>query len=1539
MLGSRMMSSTILRAALAIVLAFFAQWTLAAGCSSYAGNTSGPISSGISINEYNYSGNYLELKVIDPALKTATSNFSGWTLSLYQKSGGGSSRTDYAVSSLISSGGGCGASSTYIKAPVSGSLGNDSVVVLWSGAHNSQEVDYFRIGQSGYPSFQPSTCFAASEFSTSSSMTYHQAALTGSSARKDIARGPDGTGRWIETPYNGSDQGTSCATNDSTLTLSKAVTSASSVKVGETVSFRITLTLDSRASNQTGVAVTDLLPTGLSFLSATPSVGSYSSSTGIWTIGNLPTAGGSRSATLDISTKATQVGAIVNSVSVVSSDFPAGTIPSASATVTVNQPLTLVKSVLPASTVQGGAATFSVQVTNTGSAALPAGFTISDAVPSGLTAGTVSVTTGTYSGSTWTVPSGMPANTTYTLTMPVTAGSVGSSTNTATALAPFGGANVSASATLTVAAPPMLSFPAALSISEGDSGMTPLVVTASLSAATSVDVTFDYATQNGSAVAGTDYTAATGSVSIPAGQTSANFTLNVIGDTVTEPDRQFAVVISGVNNASLSGSATIPITIRDDDLLAEYRMDGNWADSTGNYPGQATGASLVSGAPGPAYGDATAATCGYGRFDVAGAPMPYLELTGLPALNADFTVAGWIHSTDVSKPRQRIISRDDVNDGWGLSLSDGATGALRLFNAAASFTVPSVGGSASGGNLDTDAVLAANAWYYVAASVDSVAKLATIRVYKADGTLWTSAQANFTGAWAVGSGATTIGGESSASSENAANYFKGYLDEIRIYRGALSAAKIAAILATTRSCSCTLGSFRLTQPATALACPDTRATVKIEPMCIDGTTIKDDFAGAVDIAASNGGALYSASTGGATIATVSFVAGDAFKEVYLDSSNEASICVSATSGAINSTAAACTAFHAYGFRVATPPGDFACGTGNSTALKIEAYGKTSSSAACNVITGFAGSKVLKVWFESSVDSDSGTLLSSNKPLIFGGASVSDTAIPAANNVSASFVAGAATIAIESQDVGRINWLRIRHDVSPYSGGACGSSAPLCPLEATTGAFLIYPDHFALASTSGVCASPYSSCAKFVAAGDDFSMSLAALCRGDSAATEYRNGSGPISLAATTVYPAGGESGGLKTNALSITTGGKADFVQSWAEVGAVKITAQPPKWFGRDMSAAEVELGRFIPKRFELNSTRSMAINRADLPAATVSALAAKDQYVLSITYPASPAAIFATGDSVMVMQGGPGGAPLLTKVASATTSSLTLDDKLLNDVPGGAAVFRPATHGFTYFGEPLLVIAEVNAVNAAGATTKNYAGYTVADWFGVGAGVTTGAGFGAPKVSGQAAIFDTVGAAGWQKGVGVFAIGLSQPRSATPVAPATLSVGLAPKDADGVVMDGFDLDADLSAGNERKKIAEVPLRYGRVRVSNAFGSEKRPLALPAVAQYWNGNFWDTNLLDVGGSLLASPSITITKGPSGAITYVSGSRFTTSTISPGRFRLGLSAGAPSAATLGFTVADYLQYPWSGAAMESPQAKVSFGLYSGARGMIFRREVR
>src|SRR6202011_4851997 len=75
--------------------------------------------------------------------------------------------------------------------------------------------------------------------------------------------------------------------SDSTAIISQAdvgiakIASSGTVTGGSNVTFTITTT-NNGPSNATGVQVTDLLPAGLTLVSATPSQGTYTSGTGLW---------------------------------------------------------------------------------------------------------------------------------------------------------------------------------------------------------------------------------------------------------------------------------------------------------------------------------------------------------------------------------------------------------------------------------------------------------------------------------------------------------------------------------------------------------------------------------------------------------------------------------------------------------------------------------------------------------------------------------------------------------------------------------------------------------------------------------------------------------------------------------------------------------------------------------------------------------------------------------------------------------------------------------------------------------------------------------------------------------------------------------------------------------------------------------------------------------------------------------------------------------------------------------------------------------
>ena len=80
---------------------------------------------------------------------------------------------------------------------------------------------------------------------------------------------------------------------------------------------------------------------------------------------------------------------------------------------------------------------------------------------------------------------------------------------------------------------------------EGDSGSADMTFTVTLAKAVTEAVTVNYATSDGTAIAGQDYTAVSnGSVTIAAGNTTAEFTVSMTGDETDELDETFNVTIS-----------------------------------------------------------------------------------------------------------------------------------------------------------------------------------------------------------------------------------------------------------------------------------------------------------------------------------------------------------------------------------------------------------------------------------------------------------------------------------------------------------------------------------------------------------------------------------------------------------------------------------------------------------------------------------------------------------------------------------------------------------------------------------------------------------------------------------------------------------------------------------------------------------------------------------------------------------------------------------------------------------------------------------
>jgi predicted outer membrane repeat protein len=99
---------------------------------------------------------------------------------------------------------------------------------------------------------------------------------------------------------------------------------------------------------------------------------------------------------------------------------------------------------------------------------------------------------------------------------------------------------------------------------QGAPGTTSLSFTVSLSQTAIQPVTVEYATANGSAVAGSDYTAQSGTLTIPSGQAAGTITISVIGDAIPESNDRFFVNLTNITNAVFSGYQGIGTIINDD---------------------------------------------------------------------------------------------------------------------------------------------------------------------------------------------------------------------------------------------------------------------------------------------------------------------------------------------------------------------------------------------------------------------------------------------------------------------------------------------------------------------------------------------------------------------------------------------------------------------------------------------------------------------------------------------------------------------------------------------------------------------------------------------------------------------------------------------------------------------------------------------------------------------------------------------------------------------------------------------------------------
>jgi large repetitive protein len=102
---------------------------------------------------------------------------------------------------------------------------------------------------------------------------------------------------------------------------------------------------------------------------------------------------------------------------------------------------------------------------------------------------------------------------------------------------------------------------------EGNSGATPLTFTIAMVPVSASNVTVDYATSDGTATAGSDYTSASGTLTIPAGQASGSIAVSTTGDKTYEPNENLTLTLSNPVGATIVTSAAVGTILNDDKIL------------------------------------------------------------------------------------------------------------------------------------------------------------------------------------------------------------------------------------------------------------------------------------------------------------------------------------------------------------------------------------------------------------------------------------------------------------------------------------------------------------------------------------------------------------------------------------------------------------------------------------------------------------------------------------------------------------------------------------------------------------------------------------------------------------------------------------------------------------------------------------------------------------------------------------------------------------------------------------------------------------
>jgi hypothetical protein len=612
--------------------------------------------------------------------------------------------------------------------------------------------------------------------------------------------------------------------------------------------------------------------------------------------------------------------------------------------------------------------------------------------------------------------------------------------------------------------------------------------------------------------------------------------------------------------------------------------------------------------------------------------------------------------------------------------------------------------------------------------------------------------------------------------------------------------------------------------ATADTCMEKNITITAQDV-FNNTVI--NYTGVINITTSSNHGSWSVVTGAGTltdstaddgVASYQFAAADAgVVTLALDNFHADDLTITVQDSTRPSTASASITINFRGnqFVITNDPIQVA---GRPQAMSVQ----MNKGSSCGVATGYAGAKNLKAWLTLDASDPGGAV-----PQI--GALVLPTAQPSADNLTLDFVSGVATFNLSTADIGKYV-LNILDDNRDFATGA--DIAAASPTITTRPFALVVSD---IKQGTGSCnpvsagticnpAGTATSGNKFVAAADAFQATLGAYLWNAVADSNVAGGDG---------IPDAGAS-------LAQITGAGATPSYRWPTV----------------LAAA----GPFTPAAGVLgtlsNGTQSGACPGAN-PNCFSSGIAIPDNLsyneVGSFTLTGTATDFLNSGINLTALVFDNSAAPARNALVGRLYPDhfTLLAGSSVSPACGGAA-------GFTYMGQPNLGVSfTLEARNKSDVKTANYINSPA---YSNAINVTMLAENNDNGVDLSARLSTPGGS--WSAGaysVSAANLTFSRPSIAPPNSAfgpfELLQIGVQVIDADGPVLIARDMDPATAGACVsclgRAIGATTKLRFGKLRLSNAHGSELLNLPIPMGVEYWNGTYFIPNTLDNCTSIAA----------------------------------------------------------------------------------------